>query len=173
MKRFFAIALTIMMISALLCACGSNNGSTVNSNEPITTTVAEKYDDGYAERFATSVSTDENGNKVYEFTGTQYKDFISSYEKDLVHEITQILIDHHDKAYGEYVYIKEDAQSIMIGIHGSEYDEATAADEAAEIAEYGFKYFQNVQNPSATVKVVYCDANDQNKVYGSFEFTAE
>ena len=45
--------------------------------------------------------------------------------------------------------------------------------ESAAAAEYGFKYFQSLQTPVSTIHVIYCDANNQDTVFGTFDYTAE
>lgn len=166
MKRFFALALVLVTVCVLFCACGKNAGT-------VTTTVNSKYDDGFADKYANSTSTDEDGNKVYEFSGSQYDDYTTSHKNSLAKELTSEIAANHEEGYGEYVYINTDTNSVMIGIHEGEYDAETAADEAAEAAEYGFKYFQNLQTPVDFIKVVYCNAGNQSVVYGSFDFTAD
>ena len=71
------------------------------------------------------------------------------------------------------VYINNDSKSVIVGIHEGEYDEKTAEEEAKKAAEYGFKYFQSLKEPVSSLKVVYCNAGDQSKIYGSFDFNAE
>ena len=171
MKRFFAIALVIMMIAALLCACGESNSSKTTEN--VTTTVNAKYDDGYATNYASNSSTDENGNKVYEFTGEQYDKYTENHKNTVANDIQSQFVSNHEKSWGEYVYINEDKKAVIVGIHEGEYDEKTAKDEADKAAEYGFKYFQSLKEPVSEIKVIFCNAGDQNNIYGSFDYTAE
>lgn len=170
MKRLFAIILAVAMICALLCACGGNSGS---ANGKVTTTVNSKYDDGYANKYASSSSVNSDGNTVYEFTDSQYKSYQENHKNTVSSDIQSELVAKHDKSYGQYVFIDEDAKSVMVGLNEGDYDEATAADEAKIAADYGFKYFQSLQNPVQSIKVVFCNAGDRSKVYGSFDFTAE
>lgn len=175
MKRFFAIALVIVMIAALLCACGGNNGKTdaTGTTGTVTTTVNSKYDDGYATKYASKSTVDEAGNKVYEFEGSQYDSYVDNHKNSIASDIQREYVANHDEKYGEYVYINNDSKSVIVGIHEGEYDEKTAEDEAKKAAEYGFKYFQNLKEPVSSLKVVYCNAGDQTKIYGSFDFNAE
>lgn len=175
MKRFFAIALVIVMIAALLCACGGNKGKTdaTGTTGTVTTTVNSKYDDGYATKYASKSTVDEAGNKVYEFEGSQYDSYVDNHKNSIASDIQREYVANHDKKYGEYVYINNDSKSVIVGIHEGEYDEKTAEDEAKKAAEYGFKYFQNLKEPVSSLKVVYCNAGDQTKIYGSFDFNAE
>ena len=171
MKRFIALLLAVMMTAAVLCACG-NSGD-------VKTSVPSKYDDGFAENYAKSNSTDDNGNKVYEFTKDQYDDYTKKHKSSLDAEVTKEIAIRHpstgDEAtpYGEFVYINDEKKAVIVGVHPEQYDEATAKEEAATAAEYGFKYFQNLKDPVDSIKVLYTDAADQENVLGSFDFTAE
>ena len=174
MKRIFALLLAVMMIAAVLCACGGSSSGDVK------TTVPSKYDDGFAESYAKSSSTDSDGNKVYEFTDDKYEDFIKSHKTSLDNEVTKKYAELHPTStedesvpYGEFVYINDDKKAVIVGVHTESYDEATAKEESATAAEYGFKYFQNLKEPVDTISVIYCDANNQDTVFGTFEFTAE
>ncbi|MBQ3329697.1 MAG: hypothetical protein IJG87_00795 [Ruminococcus sp.] len=165
MKRFFALALAVLVIGAFLCACGESQG--------VKTTVSEKYDDGYAASYASSTSKDDNGNVVYEFSGDQYNSYVKDHKNTLGADIQEDIAAQHKEAYGEFAYINEEKQAVIIGVHQEEYDEETAKTESASAAEYGFKYFQNLQNPVDTIHVIYCDANNQDVIFGSFDYTAE
>ena len=167
MKRIFALVLAVALIGALLCACGGKSGGSV------TTSVSSKYDDGYASKYASSTSTDENGNTVYEFTDEQYDSYLTNHKNSLGADIQKDIAEQHDETYGEYAYINDEKTAVIVGVHEDEYSEETAKKEAPIAAEYGFKYFQNLQTPVNSIKVIYCDANDQNKIFGTFEFTAE
>ena len=183
MKRIIAIAIIVVVFAAMLCACGNtkttntaatSQGSTV-SVENVTTTVNTKYDDGFAETYASSSTTDKDGNKVYEFTGIQYNNYEKAHKTSVADEIQKMYVNNHkkDKSFGEYVYINTEDNSIVVGLHKGEYKEKTASSEAKDAAEYGFKYFQNLKEPVDSIKVVYCNANNQSEIYGSFEFTAD
>lgn len=172
MKRFFALLLAVMTIAAVLCACGGSGD--------VKTSVPSKYDDGVAGTFAKSTTTDSNGNKVYEFTNEEYNKYTQKHKSTLDAEVTKKFAELHPTstedqkvAYGEFVYINEEEKAVKIGVHTETYDEATAKEEAPIAAEYGFKYFQNLKDPVDTIKVIYCDANNQKTVFGTFEFTAE
>lgn len=167
MKRFFALALAIIVLAAVLCACGDK------STGSVTTTVAAKYDDGYAENYASSASTDDSGNKVYEFSAPQYDSYTQNHKNTLAADLQSEVAANHEPGYGEYIYMNDEKKAVMVGIHEGEYDPATAEAEAASIAEKGFVYFQNLETPVNTIRVIYCDAGDQSVEYGSFEFTAE
>ena len=168
MKRLFAFLLAVMMIAAVLCACGSN----------VKTTVSEKYDDGFAEDYASSTSTD-NGKKVYEFTADKYDEYTKRHKTSLDADVTKEIATLHpatgDEAapYGEFVYINDEKKAVIVGVHTDQYDEAVAKEESKIAAEYGFKYFQNLKEPIDEIKVIYCDANDQETVFGTFDFKAE
>ena len=165
MKRFIALALAVLMIGVFLCACGGSSG--------VKTTVSEKYDDGYAANYASSTSKDENGNVVYEFSGDQYDSYVKDHKNALGADIQDEIASQHKEAYGEFAYINEEKQAVIVGVHQDEYDEETAKADAEAAAEYGFKYFQNLQTPVNTIHVIYCDANNQDVVFGSFDYTAE
>ena len=167
MKRFFAIALVIVTIAALLCACGNK------TNGNVQTKVSSKYDDNYAGSYASSVKTDENGNKVYEFSSSQYDTYTQNHKNSLGADLQEEIAKNHEGKFGEYAYINDEKKAVIIGIHEDEYDEASAKTESAAAAEYGFKYFQNLQTPVDSIKVLYVDANEQNKIYGSFDYSVE
>ena len=171
MKRFFAIALVIVMIAALLCACGEEGSGKTTEN--VTTTVNAKYDDGYATNYASKSTADEAGNKSYEFTGNQYDSYVENHKNSVSNDIQNEYVSNHDSKWGEYVYINDEKKAVIVGIHEGEYDEKTAEEEAKKAAEFGFKYFQNLKEPVSEIKVIYCNAGDQNNIYGSFDFTAE
>lgn len=166
MKRFFALALAALMICAFLCACGGSNSS-------VKTTVPEKYDDGYAANYASSTTKDADGNTVYEFSGEKYDSYLNDHKNVLGADLQRDIADQHEEKYGEYAYINDEKQAVIIGVHQDEYNEETAKTESASAAEYGFKYFKNLQTPVDTIHVIYCDANNQDVVFGSFDYTAE
>lgn len=165
MKRFFALALAFVMICAFLCACGEKNAN-------VKTTVPAKYDDGYAAKYASSTSKDESGNVVYEFSDEEYNNYLSDHKNSLGADIQKDIASQHEEKYGEYAYINEEKQAVIVGVHKEEYNEETAKTESASAAEYGFRYFQNLQTPVDTIHVIYCNANNQEEVYGTFDYTA-
>ena len=169
MKRFIAITLAVLMLAALLCACGENNSK---GGATVTTTVEAKYDDGYAKRYASSTSTDDNGNTVYEFEADKYDTFRESHNNTLSKDMQHEVAEKRSQDYGEYIYIKEEKNAVIVGAHKDKYVEKEAEEDAAMLAEYGFRYFQNLQKPVDTIQVIYCNANDQNEIFGTFEFTA-
>ena len=167
MKRIIAIVMAVLMIAAVFAACGDSN----DPNRKVTTTVKSQYDDGFAKSYATSVKTDDNGNTTYEFTGSQYDDFVYDYNNKVSSTITKDIASKHESNYGEYAYIKAEANSVIIGLNPGEYDEETCKAEAPAYAEYAWSFFQSLEKPVSAIKVVYCNANDQSDVYGSFDFT--
>lgn len=170
MKRLFAFLLAVTMIAALLCACGESGD--------VKTTVPSKYDDGYADSYAKSTSTD-GDKKVYEFTDEQYKTYTTNHKNSLGADIQKEISalhkssDDQKSTYGEYAYINDEKKAVIVGVHTDQYDEATAKKESEIAAEYGFKYFQNLREPVNAIKVIYCDANNQDTVLGTFEYTAD
>lgn len=175
MKRIITVLIAVLMIGVVLCSCGKKDEKAKN----VTTTVPAKYDDGYAEKYADSFSTDDDGNVVYKFSGDKYDEYLKSHKNTLGKEVQGELKMSHtgtdDEAakYGEYAYIKDDANAVIIGVHKKEYDKKVAEKESAIAAEYGFKYFQNLEKPVDTITVIYCDANNQDTVFGEFEYTAD
>lgn len=169
MKKLFAVILAVAMVAALLCACGKDN----KTDEAVTTTVEAKYDDGFAKDYASSVSTDSNGNTIYEFTDEKYDEFENAYKNSLNQSMEKEVAAEHDEVYGQFIYIKPEENSVIVGLNEGDYDEATAAKEAELIADDAFKYFQNLRQPVDNIKVVFCFANDQSVVYGTYEFSAE
>ena len=170
MKRFLAIAASILLICALLCACGKDS---------VKTTVSSKYDDGYAAKYASSTSKDSDGNTVYEFSSDEYQNYLNNHKNSLGADIQSDIADLHTSTndervpYGEFAYINDEKKAVIVGVHEEEYDEAVAKEESVIAAEYGFKYFQNLEKPVDSIKVIYCNCNNQEEVYGTFDFTAE
>ena len=170
MKRIFAFILAVLMITAVLCACGKSG--------EVKTTVPSKYDDGYASSYAKSTSND-GDKKVYEFTDDQYKQYTNNHKNSLGADIQKEIGAMHESSgdqkskYGEYAYINEEKKAVIVGVHTDQYDEATAKKESEIAAEYGFKYFQNIKDPVDKISVIYCDANNQDTVFGTFEYTAK
>lgn len=166
MKRFFALALVIVTLAALLCACG-------DKSDPVQTIVSSKYDDGYAAKYASSTVTDNDGNKVYEFSDDQYEQYIQNHKNTLGVDIQKEIAGRHEGNYGEYAYINVEKKAVIIGIHEGEYDEEIAKTESAAVAEYGFKYFQNLETTVNDIKVLYVDAGNQEKIFASFDYSVE
>lgn len=164
MKRFVAVILAVMMIGALLAACGSST---------VTTTVSSKYDDGYAKQYADKTSTDKDGNNVYVFSKEQYEEFVSKHRYDVADDIKSDIASAHGTTFGQFAYINDEKQAFIIGLNPGEYDESYAKDEAFAYAAKAFAYFQNLEKPVSFIKVIFCNANNQDEVYGSFEFNAQ
>ena len=164
MKRIIAALLAVLMVCALLAACGERT---------VKTSVDAKYDEGFAKSYAKSTGTDDNGNTTYEFTGDKYDEFVYDYRNSVAKEITSDIASKHDDTYGQYAYVNVDKKAVIIGLNPGEYDAAEAEAEAPAHAENAFKVFKNLENPISTITVQYVNANDQDEVYGSFEFTAE
>ena len=176
MKRIIALTLAVLMMAALFCACGEEKkADTAGSAEQqeVKTVVDSKYDDGYAEQFAKSVSTDENGNKVYEFDDESYKSYTRNYNNKISASITNEVTKNHSSDYGQFCYINEEKQAVIVGVNPGKYDEASAKEEAPSLAKQSFAYFKSIETPVDTVKVIYCNANNQDEVYGQFEFPIE
>lgn len=165
MKRFFALMLAILALAAFLCACGDKEPDTVQ------TAVASEYDDGYAAKFASSTSTDSDGNVVYEFEDEQYEQYIVNHKNTLGVQLQKEIAANHEEGFGEYAYINVEKQAVIVGIHEGEYDEESAKTESASISKYGFQYFQNLKTPINAIKVLYVDAGDQEKIYGAFDYS--
>lgn len=164
MKRFVAVILAVLMIGALLAACGDST---------VTAKVEAKYDDGFAKGYADKVTTDEDGAVIYEFTSEKYEDYIYEHKNSVADDINDQVVANHSKDFGQYTYINTEKQAVIIGLNAGEYDESYAKAEAPSYAETAFLYFKNLETPVSTIKVIYCNANDQDEIYGSFEFTAD
>ena len=169
MKRFIALILAVMMIAALLCACGDSS----DPNRTVKTTVSAKYDDGFAKGYATSTSTDANGNTTYEFTGEKYNDFVRDYNNTVSETIKEDIVKNHDSSFGQFAYINVEKGGVIIGLNPGEYDAAYAEAEAPAYAGSAFSFFQSIENPASSVKVIYCNANNQEEVYGEFTIPIE
>ena len=169
MKRIIAIIMAVLMLSALLAACGDNS----DPNRKVTTTVSTKYDDGFAKSYANSVKTDSDGNTTYEFTGEKYDEFTYDYKNNLAKSISEEVASRHESTYGEYAYINTEKKAVIIGLNPGEYDEEVCKSEAPTYAEYGFYFFKNLEQPVSSIKVQFVNANNQDEVYGSFDFNAD
>lgn len=188
MKRIIALVLAVLMIGAVLCACGEKtktdaNGSNTTSGsksgdgskavdptEIVTAKVDPKYDEGFAEKYAKSVTTDENGEKVYDFEEQAYENYLYDYNNKISSQVTDDVLEDFGKDYGQYTYINDEKQAVIIGVNPGKYDEKTAAAAAEKFAQQAFPYFQGLTEPVSTVKVIFCNANNQEDVYGTFEF---
>lgn len=169
MKRIIAMLMAVLMISAVLVACGDSK----ETKSTVTTTVSKQYDDGYAKNYANKVSDDDKGNTVYEFTGEKYEEFVTEYAKKIGNEISSEAAKVQGEDFGQYAYVKTSEKSVIIGVNPGKYEAAAAEAAAAEYAKLGFKVFQNLEEPVSTIKVVYCNAGDQSEIYGTFEITAD
>ena len=168
MKRIFALVLAVLMIAALFCACNGNN-----SGRTVKTSVSTKYDDGFAKSYANSTSTDENGNTTYEFTAEKYDKFVYDYRNNVAGDITDEIVKNHDSSFGQFAYIDPDKQAVIIGLNPGEYEDGFAEAEAPTYAASAFNFFQSLENPVSVVKVIYCNANNQDEIYGTFEVPVE
>lgn len=187
MKRIIALLLAVLMVAALFCACGekkksdksgsdssgSDTSTVEDANTPVKTTVDAKYDQGFAEHYAKSVTTDDSGNKVYEFDKAAYDEYAHDYNNNLSDEITDELVKSHDSSYGQYAYINDEKKAAIIGLNPGQYDEEVAAEEAQVVAQSTIQYFKGLAEPIDKVSVIYCNANNQSEVYGTFEFPVE
>ena len=177
MKRIIALTLAVLMVAALFCACGEKKKAPENNNsvtqKEVKTTVEKKYDEGFAEKYAKSVSTDSNGNKVYEFDGSSYDTYTHDYNNKISSQVSSDLASEHESSYGQFCYINDEKKAFVVGLNPGQYDEAVASEEAKKLAQQATPYFMGLETPVKTFYVIYCNANNQNEVYGTFEFTAE
>lgn len=172
MKRTIALLLAVLMIGALLVACGNSKSSDESGSttpEIVKTVVNKDYDDGYAKEYAKSVTTDDAGNTTYEFTGTKYESFVENHKNVVSNEIEDQVVEKHGKGFGQYAYVNVDEKAVFIGLNDGEYDESFAKEEAPIYAKSAFKVFQNLENPVSVIRVIYCKAGDQTSHYGEFE----
>lgn len=180
MKRILALILVVMMIAAVLCACGEKKDGQDSSNEKsssdggnkttVTTTVDAKHENTMAEKFAKSVTTDKEGNKVYEFDDESYKEYTRNYNNQVSAAITSTVTKNHDSKFGQYCYINDEKKAVIVGVNPGKYDEKAAAKEAESLAQMSFAYFQGLETPVDKMSVQYVNANNQDEVYGKFEF---
>lgn len=171
MRRVFAVLMLIGILAALLCACGEDN----NTPATVTTTVQTKYEDNVAKRFADTFNIEDDGTTVYEFTGDQYNRYTAEHNNILSADMMEIVSKNHPKGSVEFVTIEEDKKAVLVGTHEGKYDAKIAEEEAPTLAEYGFKYFQNLQDPIDSIRVVYIEANDPSHTteFASFEYSAK
>lgn len=175
MKRILALILAVMMIAAVMCACGEKkDGETSDDKsggkDTITTTVSSNHENSLAEKYAKSVTTDKDGNKVYEFDQESYKEYTRNYNNQVSAAITTTVTKNHDAKFGEYCYINDEKKAVIVGVNPGKYDEKAAAKEAESLAQMSFAYFSGLETPVEKMSVQYVNANNQDEVYGKFEF---
>ena len=181
MKRIVALTLAVLMVAALFCACGekksedtaSSSASSAEEPKEVKAVVDSKYDNGFAEKYAKSVTTDEDGNKVYEFDNQSYKEYTRNYNNQISASITTEVVKNHDSKFGQYCYLNDDKKAVIVCVNPGMYDEASASKEAEGLAQMSFSYFKGLEDSIDTVSVIYCNANDQEEVYGKFDFPIE
>lgn len=162
MKKIFAVILAILMIGALLAACGSKT---------VKTTVSKTYDDGYAKDFANTAKTDDNGNTTYEFTDEKYDDYIYRHNNVVSQEISKEIVARHGSTFGQFVRLDGEKNAVVIGLNPGEYDASIAAEEAPVLGAKAWPYFQSLEKPVSSISVLYVNANNQDEVYGSFDIS--
>ena len=168
MKRLFALLLAVLMIGAVLAACGDSK----DSGSTVKTVVSKQYDDGYAKDYASKTTTDENGNTTYEFSSEKYDEYLTDHSNVVAREITSDVKEQMGEDYGQYSYIKVSEKAVIIGVNPGKYDAAKAEAAAPSYAASAFKVFQSIEEPVSTITVKYVNANDQSEVYGTFEVSA-
>lgn len=169
MKRLMALLLAVLMIGAVLAACGDSK----DENRTVKTSVSEKYDDGYAKKYADNVSKDDDGNTSYEFTGKKYDEYVTDHANDVSKEITSEVKDDMGVDFGQYTQVRPNEKAVIIGVNPGKYDAAKAEAAAPSYAESAFKVFMALEEPVSTITVKYVNANNQDEVYGTFEVTAK
>ncbi len=150
--------------------------SVSESGDMITVISPARYDDGFAAQYASSMSRNTDGDAVYSFTAERYSEYTKQHLNALSKDLVKAINDRHKsdpKPYGEYAYINNEKNAIIIGVYSDTYDGAKAKEEAAVAAEYGFKYFQNLHDPVDTIQVLYVEPNDMDNIIGSFSCVAE
>lgn len=173
MKKIIALILAALMLCAALVGCGDSKKA--DASRVVKTTVSKEYDDGYAKKFVEEdkISTDESGKTTYEFTGEQYEEYVEDHAKAVGNEITSDVAKEQGDDFGQYAFIKTSEKSVIIGVNPGKYEAAKAEACAPTYAKNAFKVFQGLEEPVSTIKVIFCNANNQQEVYGSFEVTAE
>lgn len=166
MKRIFAVLLAVLMIGALLAACGS-------SERTVTTVVSKDYDDGYAKDYAEKVSTDDKGNTTYEFSGDKYDDYVTNHSNVVSNEIASDVKEDQGVDFGQFTQVRPEEKSVVIGVNPGKYDAAQAEAAAPSYAKSAFRVFQGLEDPVSEIKVVYLNANNQDEIYGTFTFKLE
>lgn len=162
MKKLLALVVAVLLASLVLTSCGGN----------VKTTVDSKYDDGFAKKYASSVTQDSNGNNVYAFSDDeQYKSFLSDYNVELSDGT------HKELGYtnAQYVFISKDGTEMEVGVEPGHVEELGldgAKKEAEKIGKENLKYNMNTQNPTGKISVKYKDAYS-GEDYFTIEVTAD
>ena len=169
MKRIIALVLAVLMIGAVLVACGDSK----DENRTVKVSVSQKYDDGYAKQYADSVSKDDDGNTSYEFTGKKYDEYVTDHANDVTKEVTKDVREDMGADFGQWTQIRPAEKAVVIGVNPGKYDEAKAKAAASSYAETAFKVFMSLEEPVSTITVKYVNCNNQDEVYGSFDFSAK
>ena len=151
MKRFICATLAVMVLAAALCGC------------TVKTTVEPKYNDNFADSYASDKVVDENGNITYEFDDDKYEEFANDYY-DVVKEESRLEI----KSSGQYSYYNPDITEIVVGVTPEAYaelGEEALKDEAMKVGQAAMKYQMNMKNPKGELTVTYKNANTNEEYF--------
>lgn len=155
-KKLIIIICAVVAIVAIIVTIVLLSDSTVE------TTVPAKYADGFADKYASSKTVDDNGNVSYEFEEGQYEVFLSAYHEYIKEDSREYLETAHQ--YTHYnLKNAEDAKNygVVVGISEESYaeigEDALKA-EAQKLGESAIKYQMNTENPKKEVPVTYRDA---------------
>lgn len=148
----------------------------ITGDRSVKTTVPKKYADGYADKYASSKTVDEDGNVTYEFEEDQYTAFYNSYHEVVKEESREKLETAHKYTHYNLRETAEDGSyGIVVGIDKEDYDkigqEALKA-EAKELGLAAIKFQMNTEDPLKEIPVSYKDAANGN-VFFTITVTAE
>lgn len=172
MKRIIALLLVVLMIGAVLAACGESS-KTEDVAGAVKTTVSKDYDDGYAKNFANKTTTGNDGNTTYEFESKKYDEYVTNHVNVVSSEITADVKEDFGSDYLQFAFVNVDKKALIIGVNPGKYDAAKAEACAPAYAEKAFQVFLSLEEPITSISVIYCSANDQQEVYGTFDFNAK
>ncbi len=155
-KLIIIIAGAVVAIAAIILVIVFAFGSSVK------TTVPAKYADGYAEKYANEIVTDDNGNVTYEFEDEKYDEFIKDYHEVVKEESREQLETVHQYThYNLKDSDDEDNYGIVVGISKETYDEIgeeALKAEAQQLGQAAIKFQMNTENPADKIPVKYRDA---------------
>lgn len=145
MKRLICAVLAVMMICVLFAGC------------KVKTTVDAKYNDGFADNYASDKKVDKDGNVSYEFEEDKYEEFVSDYYEE-VKEESRLEIE----SSGQYSYYNPEITEIVVGVTPEAYEELGMDNlkaEAQKVGEAALKFQMNMENPKGALTVTYRNAN--------------
>ncbi len=163
-KKIIMIICAVAVIAAIVITIILLTG------RPVETSVPQKYVDGFADKYASEISVDDDGNISYEFEPAQYEAFLVAY-----HEVVKEESRKEIESVGQYSHYNLNKPEIVVGVTPESYaelGEAKLKEEAKRVGQAAIKYQMNTENPIKTIPVTYRDTKSQD-IYFTITVTAE